>query len=279
MGPMSGRTVLVTGATRGIGEATATALGSLGARVGVVGRDRGRTEAAAARVIEAGGTADVFVADLSELAQVRRLAQEALAAYPRLDVLVNNAGGFWASRHVTPDGYEHTFALNHLAPFLLTRLLRDRLVASAPSRVVTVSSTAHLGARVDFENLQGERGYRGQRAYGQSKLCNILFTYELARRLSGTGATATTLHPGVIRTGFASEDPGLWMGLGLPLGRLFMKSPEQGARTSVYLASSPEVEGVTGQYFVSCRPRRSSDASYDEAVQSRLWEVSEQLTS
>jgi NAD(P)-dependent dehydrogenase (short-subunit alcohol dehydrogenase family) len=278
MGSMSGRTVLVTGATRGIGEATATALGALGARVGVVGRDRARTDAAAAQVREAGGTADVFVADLAELGQVRRLAQEVLTAYPQLDVLVNNAGGLWSSRHVTSDGYEHTFALNHLAPFLLTALLRDRLVTGAPTRVVTVSSTAHVGARVDFDNLQGEQRYRGQRAYGQSKLCNVLFTYELARRLAGTGVTATTLHPGVVRTGFGGEEPGLSWGLGLRLARPFMKSPEQGATTSVYLASSPEVEGVTGAYFVDCRPRRSSPASYDEAVAARLWEVSEQLT-
>jgi NAD(P)-dependent dehydrogenase (short-subunit alcohol dehydrogenase family) len=274
---MAGRTVLVTGATNGIGGATAAGLAALGARVGVVGRDRGRTEAAVTRIREAGGAADAFVADLSAQREVRRLADEVLAAYPRLDVLVNNAGGYWAHRHTTEDGLERTFALNHLAPFLLTNLLLPRLRASAPARVVTVSSGAHVTGRIDFDDLQGEKGYGGQRAYGQSKLANVLFTYELARRLEGAGVTATVLHPGVVRTGFAREDSGRLMGLGLPLARPFMKSPEQGARTSVHLASSPEVEGVTGRYFVGGRPVRSSRASYDEAVAARLWEVSARL--
>ena len=275
--PMAGRTVLVTGGTGGIGGATATALAARGARVGVVGRDLARVEAAVGRIHAAGGEADAFVADLSVQREVRRLAEEVLAAYPRLDVLVNNAGGYWAHRHTKEDGLERTFALNHLAPFLLTNLLLPRLQASAPARVVTVSSGAHMTGRIDFDDLQGERGYGGQRAYGQSKLANVMFTYELARRLEGTGVTATVLHPGVVRTAFAREDSGRLMGLGLPLARPFMKSPEKGARTSVFLASSPEVEAVTGQYFVNERPARSSRASYDQAAAARLWDVSSRL--
>jgi NAD(P)-dependent dehydrogenase (short-subunit alcohol dehydrogenase family) len=275
--PMAGRTVLVTGGTSGIGGATAAGLAALGARVGVVGRDRGRAQTAAERIRAAGGQADVFVADLSAQREVRRLAHEVLASYPRLDVLVNNVGGYWAHRHPTEDGLERTFALNHLAPFLLTNLLLPRLQASAPARVVTVSSGAQAMGRIDFDDLQGERDYRGQRAYNQSKLANVLFTYELARRLEGTGVTATVLHPGVVRTAFGQEDSGRWMGLMLPVVRPFMKSPEEGARTSVHLASSPEVEGVTGQYFVNERPARSSRASYDQAAAARLWDISERL--
>src|SRR5206468_7778974 len=175
----------------------------------------------------------------------RHLAALVLDTYPRLDVLVNNAGGFWAHRHVTADGLEHTFALNHLAPFLLTSLLLDRLTASAPARIVTVASAAHAQGRIDFGDLQGERDYSGQRAYSQSKLANVMFTYELARRLDGTGVTATVLHPGVVRTRFAAEDPSpLWRVL-LPLIRPLLKSPDKGAATSIYLASSPAAEGVT----------------------------------
>ena len=205
---MTGKTVLVTGGTGGIGKATAVGLAALGARVGITGRDRVRAEAAAADIRAASGNpaVDVFTADLSSQAEVRRLAGEVLDAYPRLDVLVNNVGGFWAHRHVTADGLEHTFALNHLAPFLLTNLLLDRLKASAPARVVTVSSGAHATGRIDFDDLQGSATYSGQRAYNASKLANVMFTYELARRLDGTGVTATVLHPGVVRTNFGAED-------------------------------------------------------------------------
>jgi NAD(P)-dependent dehydrogenase (short-subunit alcohol dehydrogenase family) len=198
---MAGKSVLVTGGTGGIGKATATGLAALGARVGITGRDPARTEAAAAGIRAAPGSpaVDAFAADMSVQAGVRRLAAQVLDTYPRLDVLVNNAGGFWAHRHVTADGLEHTFALNHLAPFLLTSLLLDRLTASAPARIVTVSSGAHARGRIDFDDLQGERNYSGQRAYSQSKLASVMFTYELARRLEGTGVTATVLHPGVWR--------------------------------------------------------------------------------
>ena len=277
---MHGRTVLVTGGTGGIGLATATGLASLGARVGIVGRtaERGAGAASAIRRSVPSAEVDVFSADLSEQAQVRRVAGEVRAAYPRLHVLVNNVGGYWAHRHVTADGLEHTFALNHLAPFLLTHELRDLLEASAPSRIVTVSSGAQAMGRIDLDDLQGERAYNGQRAYNQSKLANVLFTYELARRLEGTGVTATTLHPGVVRTAFGAEDSGGVMRLMIPVARRFMKSPEQGAATSVYLASSPEVEGVTGTYFANRRPKRSARASYDNELARRLWEVSAELT-
>jgi NAD(P)-dependent dehydrogenase (short-subunit alcohol dehydrogenase family) len=277
MTSMSGRTVLVTGGTGGIGLATAAGLAGLGARVGIVGRDPARAEAAAERLRGTGGQVDVFTADVSSQREVRRLAQEVLTAYPRLDVLVNNVGGFWASRHTTEDGLERTFAVNHLAPFLLTNLLLDRLRASAPARVVTVSSGAQSMGRIDFDDLQGERGYSGQRAYNQSKLANVMFTYELARRLEGSGVTANALHPGVVRTAFGQEDSGGWMRVMLPLARPFMKSPARGAETSVYLASSPEVADVSGRYFANSRPKSSSSASRDSAAAARLWEVSARL--
>ena len=276
--PMQGRTVLVTGGTDGIGLATAEGLSALGARVGIVGRDRGRAEAAATGIRTAsGGEVDVFVADMSVQAEVRRLAAGVLATYPRLDVLVNNVGGYWAHRHLTPDGLEHTFALNHLAPFLLTELLLDRLRASAPARVVTVSSGAQSMGRIDFDDLQGAERYDGQRAYNQSKLANVLFTYELARRLEGSGVTANVLHPGVVRTSFGQEDSGRWMHLMLPLVRPFMKSPARGAATSIRLASAPELEEVSGRYFANQKEKRSSARSYDVEAGRRLWEISAQL--
>ncbi len=276
---MAGKSVLVTGGTGGIGRATATGLAALGARVGITGRDPARTEAAAAGIRATPGSpaVDAFAADMSVQAGVRRLAAQVLDTYPRLDVLVNNAGGFWAHRHVTADGLEHTFALNHLAPFLLTSLLLDRLTASAPARILTVSSGAHARGRIDFDDLQGERNYSGQRAYSQSKLANVMFTYELARRLEGTGVTATVLHPGVVRTSFGAEDRAAYLAVMIGVARLFMKTPAQGAATPVYLASSPEVEGITGRYFVNRKPKTSSKASYDTAAAARLWQVSTDL--
>jgi retinol dehydrogenase 14 len=270
-------TVLITGGTNGIGRATAAGLAAVGARVAITGRDRRRAEDAAAGIRTAGGPpVEVFVADMSVQSEVRRLAAEVLAALPRLDVLVNNVGGFWNTRRVTADGLEHTFALDHLAPFLLTHLLVDRLVENAPARVVTVSSDAQRLGRIDFDDLQGERSWSGQRAYNQAKLANVLFTYELARRLRGTGVTATVLHPGIVRSGFGAEDPGRIQRVITPFLR-FLKSPEEGARTPVHLAAAPEVEGVTGQFFVDSEQRRSSKRSYDEAVARRLWEVSAEL--
>ena len=276
---MAGKFVLVTGGTGGIGKATAIGLAALGARVGITGRDPTRTEAAAAGIRDTSGSpgVDAFPADMSVQAGVRHLAAQVLDTYPRLDVLVNNAGGFWAHRHVTADGLEHTFALNHLAPFLLTSLLLDRLIASAPARIVNVSSAAHTRGRIDFDDLQGERNYSGQRAYSQSKLANVMFTYELARRLDGTGVTATVLHPGVVRTSFGAEDQAAYLAAMIGVARLFMKTPAQGAGTPIYLASSPQVEGITGRYFVNREPKASSKASYDTAGAARLWQVSADL--
>ena len=279
-GPMAGRTVLVTGGTGGIGKATAIGLATMGAHLAITGRDRERTEGAAREIRAAGGgQVDVFVADLSSQSEVRRLADEVLKSLARIDVLVNNVGGAWNTRQVTADRLEHTFALNHLAPFLLTNLLLDRLKQSAPARVVTVSSAAQFMGRIDFDDLQGERAYSGQRAYSQSKLANVLFTYELARNLQATSVTANALHPGVVRTSFGAEDPGGLQRLLFPFMRPFMKTPAQGAATSIHLASSPDLERVTGKYFANSTPKRSSKRSYDKAAAERLWQVSEELVS
>ncbi|WP_329480021.1 SDR family oxidoreductase [Kribbella sp. NBC_01484] len=279
-GPMAGRTVLVTGGTGGIGKATAAGLGILGARVAITGRDRGRAEAAADEIRTAtGAQVDVFVADLSSQAEVRRLAVEVLADLARVDVLVNNVGGYWNTRHVTADGLERTFAVNHLAPFLLTQLLLERLGESGTARVVTVSSNAHTAGRIDFEDLQGERSYSGERAYSQSKLANILFTYELARRLQGTSITTNALHPGVVRTAFGAEDPSGVQRVLVPVLRPFLKSPARGAATSIHLASAPGLAQVSGKYFVNGKPKASSARSYDEAAARRLWEISEELVA
>ena len=274
---MTGKTVLITGGTGGIGRAAAIGLASMGARVGITGRDRSRAERAAAAIAHESGNpaVDVFVADMSSQSEIRRLADEVLAAYPRLDVLINNVGGFWANRHVTADGLEHTFALNHLAPFLLTSLLLDRLKASAPARIVTVSSAAQSMGRIDFDDLMGEQRYSGQRAYNQSKLANVMFTYELSKRLEGTGVTATALHPGMTNTAFSAEDPAL--GLLVGLLRPFMQSPAQGADTAVFLASSPDVEGVSGGYYAKRKPKGSHASSYDGATTARLWQISADL--
>ena len=276
--PMAGRTVLVTGGTGGIGKATALGLATMGAHLAITGRDRRRTEGAAREIRAAGGgQVDVFVADLSSQSEVRRLADEVLQSLARIDVLVNNVGGYWNTRHVTADGLEHTFAVNHLAPFLLTHLLLDRLKQGAPARVVTVSSNAQALGEVDFDDLQGERSYSGARAYNQSKLANVMFTYELARRLQGTAVTANALHPGVVSTAFGAEDPGgiqRWL---VPFLRPFMKAPTEGAATSIHLASAPELEHVTGRFFANSKPRRSSERSYDADAAARLWQVSADL--
>jgi NAD(P)-dependent dehydrogenase (short-subunit alcohol dehydrogenase family) len=271
--------VLITGGTGGIGKATAIGLARLGARVGITGRDVTRTGQVAADIRAASGNAEVdaFAADMSSQAEVRRLAVAVLETYPRLDVLINNVGGFWAHRHPTADGLERTFALNHLAPFLLTNLLLDRLKASAPARVVTVSSGAQSAGRIDFDDLQSARNYSGQRAYSQSKLANIMFTNELARRLEGTGVTATSVHPGVVRTNFGAEDQAWLFTVVSHVVLPFLKTPAQGAQTSIYLASSPDVDGVTGQFFANGKPKTANEVAYDTDMTARLWNVSADL--
>ena len=275
---MAGRTVLVTGGTGGIGKATAQGLAALGARVGITGRDGDRAESAAREITDLGGApVYVFIADLSEQSEVRRLADEVLDTLPHLDVLINNAGGYWNTRHLTADGLERTFAVNHLSPFLLTNLLLDRLMQSAEARVVNVASNAQALGRVNFDDLHGQRSYSGARAYNQSKLANVLFTYTLASKLGGTNVSTNALHPGMVSTGFGAEDPGTVQRLLVPFLRPLMKTPAQGAVTSIYLASAPELVGVTGRYFANCRPRRSADASYNEAAAARLWQLSDDL--
>jgi len=282
-GLMAGRTVLVTGGTGGIGKETAVGLAALGAHVAITGRNRERTEEAAREIrAAAGGRVDAFAADMSAQSDVRRLADEVLQRLPRIDVLVNNVGGYWNTRHVSADGLERTFALNHLAPFLLTNLLLDRLEDSAPARVVTVSSNAQALGRIDFDDLQGDRSYSGSHAYNQSKLANVLFTYELARRLQAKSSdravvTANALHPGVVSTSFGAEDPASVQRIFIPFLRRLMKTPTQGAVTSIRLVSAPELEQVTGHFFADGKPMRSSKASYDEPTAARLWQVSADL--
>jgi NAD(P)-dependent dehydrogenase (short-subunit alcohol dehydrogenase family) len=276
---MRGKVCLITGATSGIGLVTARELVGQGAHVVIVGRDPARCTAAVAHLHEHTENAQVesLLADLSSQEQVRQLASQFLQRHPRLDVLINNAGGLWFEHRLTPDGQERTFAVNHLAYFLLTRLLLETLKASAPSRIVNVASGAHRGVTIPFDDLTGQHRYNGWRRYKQTKLANILFTCELARRLDGTGVTANALHPGWVATGFGKDNG--WMGRLLRAAAgLFALSPEAGARTVVYLASSPEVAGVSGRYFVREKAVSSSAASYDEEVARRLWEVSEQLT-
>lgn len=275
---MTGQTVLVTGATSGIGKATALGLAALGANVAITGRDRERTEAVV-RDIRASvdGEVHAFVADLSSQSEVRRLADEVLTGLPRIDVLINNVGGYWNTRHVTADALERTFALNHLAPFLLTNLLLQRLKQGPAARVVMVASNAQSMGRIDFDDLQGERAYSGARAYNQSKLANVMFAYELARRLHGTSVTANAVHPGLVSTGFGAEDPGRTQRLLVPLLRPFMKAPAQGAATSIHVASVAQLARVTGRYFADRQPKKSSPLSYDTAAAARLWQVSADL--
>jgi NAD(P)-dependent dehydrogenase (short-subunit alcohol dehydrogenase family) len=273
---MRGKTCLITGATLGIGKETALGLAKMGAHVVIVGRDEKRTRETGAWIAQQSGNVQVdhLVADLSLQTEVRRLAAAILSAYPRLDVLVNNAGAIFTKREVTAEGFEKTWALNHLAEFLLTELLLDRLKASAPARIVNVASDAHSTGSIDFDNLQGERKYSGIGAYSQSKLANIMFTYALARRLAGTGVTANCLHPGVVATGFGHNTPGLINTI-LNVVRPFLITPAKGAETSIHLASSPDVAGVSGAYFAKSKPAKSSARSLDVAVQEKLWEVSE----
>ncbi|MDO8795053.1 MAG: SDR family oxidoreductase [Vicinamibacterales bacterium] len=273
---LTGKTVLVTGATAGIGLATARALAVSGADVIVVGRDRARTEAAAVQVAQArhGAVVTPLVADLTSMAAVRRLAGEVRARWTRLDVLVNNAGAMFGERLLTPEGFERTWALNHLSCLLLTVELLPLLRASAPARVVNVSSMTHAGARMSSRSHGEMQRFSGLQAYSQAKLAQVLCGYALARRLKGTGVTVNALHPGVVATDVAREMGPLFSFMQKTLLRPFASSPDTAARTSVYLATSPDVEGVTGGYFVKSTQRRSSADSYDEALQERIWSTS-----
>jgi NAD(P)-dependent dehydrogenase (short-subunit alcohol dehydrogenase family) len=277
---MQGKTVLITGANQGIGKATALALAQQGARVVIVARSLEKGRAAVGEIEAAAGSRDVqlIVADLSSQQQVRRVAAEFKARHDRLDVLVNNAGVVVPTRRVTVDGLEETFAINHLAYFLLTRELLDLLQASAPARVVNVSSAAHGHARMQWDDLQfAHHRYNQWCAYGQSKLANVLFTYELARRLDPRKVTVNALHPGVIASGFGQTYGGA-TAFFVRLARPFFASTDVGARTSVYLASSPEVEGVSGSYFSKCAPTKSNAVSYCPCSQKKLWALSEEMT-
>ena len=279
MGPMSGKTCLITGASSGIGKETALRLARLDATVVVVARDAARGAAAGEEIRRQVPLArvDTMTADLSSLAQVRRLAQEVLARYDRLDVLVNNAGVIMMHRQVTADGLETTFATNHLGPFLLTNLLRGLVERSAPARVVTVSSAAHKQVRtIPWDDLPRGTQTGQAQTYPVSKLLNILFTVELAKRLTGTGVTANCLHPGFVRTALGRDTTGV-VGAALRLVLRLRPGPARGAETSVHLASSPEVAGISGGYFVTCKPAEPSALARDAGAAARLWALSEEL--
>jgi NAD(P)-dependent dehydrogenase (short-subunit alcohol dehydrogenase family) len=281
---MDGRTVVVTGASSGIGKATASALAAAGAQVVITARDAGRGRRAADDIRRTSGSdaVDLVLFDLGDLSSVRSGAAELLERCPSIHVLVNNAGLVLSDRRETPDGFEATFAINHLGPFLLTQLLTDRLVASAPARIVNLTSDAHKSARrgLDFDDLQSSRSYKGMQVYGRSKLANILFTTELARRLAGTGVTANCCHPGVVATGFGRDgDTTGVFAFGVKVIKPFVLTPEKGARTSVYLATSPEVADVSGRYFVKCKEAQPTAAARDPEAAARLWAASEELVA
>lgn len=274
---MKGKVCVVTGGNSGIGLVTARELARMGAEVSIVCRSRERGEAAVAKIKAATGfEPELFVADLGLMAEVRRVADEIAARHPKIDVLVNNAGVLKRHREENAEGREITWAINHLGPFLLTNLLLDAIKAAAPARIVNVASLAHRRAHINFDDLEATQSFSMWPVYGQSKLANILFTRELAKRLEGTGVTANALHPGVIATQLFIRLP--MMGLLHPLARLLFLTPEQGARTSIYLATSPEVDGVTGKYFAKSTPAPTSAAARDMDVAARLWQVSEQMT-
>ena len=280
---MQPKTILITGATAGIGQVTALELARTGATVVGVGRNPAKCAAVADHIRRETGNQQVefLIADLAVQAQVRRLAAEVCQKYDRLDVLINNAGAVFFQRQESTDGIEMTWALNHLNYFLLTHLLLDRLKASAPARIINVASAAHQGGKINFADLEGKQKYSGFGAYAQSKLANILFTYELARRLAGSGVTANTLHPGFIASNFAMDNFVGWQRtfrwLYRGIQQVAARSPAQGAATPIYLATDPAVATVSGAYFVNKRVRQSTAASRDEQVAQRLWRVSEQM--
>lgn len=277
-GGLQGRVVLVTGATNGIGLVSARELAARGARTLVLGRDRARTDEAVAGIRQATGNEAVepLVADLSSRAEVRRLAAEVRGRVDRVDVLLNNAGAIFADRLLSPDGVEMTFALNHLGHFQLTLELWPLLAAAGSARVINVSSTAHERGSMDWDDLQGARGYSMWKAYCQSKLANVLFTRALARRIEGTGAVTHALHPGVIATGFGRNRPGIFRWL-VTIGAPFLSSPDKGARTSVYVATDPAPGAVTGRYYQDCKERLPAPAARDDEAADRLWRLSEEM--
>jgi NAD(P)-dependent dehydrogenase (short-subunit alcohol dehydrogenase family) len=277
---MKGKTIVATGATSGIGAAAALALAGMGARIVVIARDEARAKATMRKLEATAPGLDhrLHLADLSRMAETRKVGAAIAASEPRIDVLINNAGAIFSNRRVTPEGLELTFALNHLAYFVLTEALRERLIATAPARVVSTSSIAHERASLDFGDLQSARGYGGLKVYSRSKLANILFTRELARRLAGTGVTANCLHPGVVATRFGESSGGM-AELLIPFLRPFFISAEKGADTIVYLASSPQVADTTGGYFIKRRIAEPSAAARDDAAAKRLWIESEKLAN
>jgi NAD(P)-dependent dehydrogenase (short-subunit alcohol dehydrogenase family) len=277
---MNEKICLVTGANSGIGKVTAKVLAATGATVIMVSRNRDKGEAAREEIVRETGAknVDLMITDFSDLSQIRRLAANFKAKYPRLHVLVNNAGTFIDKRTLTADGYETTFAVNHLGYFLLTRELLDLMKSSAPARIVNVASEAHRRGHIDFDDLSLQNSYGGWKAYSQSKLANVLFTYELARRLEGTGVTANCMHPGVVGTSLFNSVGGM-LGKIVRLFTPFMRTPEKGADTIIWLASSPDVEGVTGKYFTDRKEQATNPESYDRVVAARLWDVSERMCS
>jgi NAD(P)-dependent dehydrogenase (short-subunit alcohol dehydrogenase family) len=282
MGALDGKVAMITGGNSGIGLETAVALAGAGAHVVITSRDRQRGETALAAIdARSGNPGEVMVLDLASFASVRSFAADAVAAHDHVDILILNAGAVLATRTFTEDGHETQFQTNHLGHFLLTQLLRDHVVASAPSRIVVVASHAHKSVKrpIDFDDIEGIAGkYSGFQTYSRTKLMNILFARELARRLNSTGVTANSLHPGFVASRFARDgDLSWWGNIGMPLTRPFAISPEKGARTSVYVASSPDIADVTGEYFVKCRVAQPSAAARDDAAAKRLWDVSAQL--
>jgi NAD(P)-dependent dehydrogenase (short-subunit alcohol dehydrogenase family) len=281
---MNGKIILITGATNGIGKISALELARMGAEIVLVSRNQSKLDKTAQEIKSATGNQRIntIQADLSSLKDIRKVAEIFLSQYERLDVLLNNAGAMFMSRKESVDGYEMTFALNHLNYFLLTDLLLDTLKKTAQeqgeARVVNVSSGAHSGAKIDFDDIQHKKSFTGFSVYGESKLMNVLFTYELTRRLEGTNVTANALHPGFVDTGFGQNNGWIISFMLNIIQKLVAKSPENGAETNIYLASSPEVKGITGKYWVDKQQKNSSAASHDEAAQKRLWEISEELT-
>jgi NAD(P)-dependent dehydrogenase (short-subunit alcohol dehydrogenase family) len=273
-----GKAVVITGATAGIGQSAAERLAGLGARIVMVARDRGRADQALARLREIAPNAAhcAYYADLSLLGEVKRVGAEIASAEPRIDVLVNNAGGFFPTRKITAEGIERTFALNHMAYFVLTHCLRERLVAAAPARIVSTASVAHLPRVIDFDDLQTSKRYDLFVAYGRSKLCNILFTRELARRLAGTGVTANCVDPGVVATNLGQRDGGLF-GVLMRVAMLFAGRPDKAVDTIAYLAGSPEVADISGRNFFGRRQAWQSRAAQDDEVARRLWQESARI--